>query len=294
MLSILIPTYNYDVSSLVEILHIQCTKSQIEFEILVNDDASQEVPVNKHLEQKFNSCEVFVQPENKGLSFSRNFLISQSKFSWILLLDADVLPVSENFIKEYLKYTQSDYHIINGGLQYYEVPPRPEELLRWKYGINREALDIKQRLKDSHKNSFLSSNLLVHRSVFDTVTYDSTITQYGYEDLVFQKQVNELNYKVLQIDNAVYHLKLDTSEGFLNKSKQSLQNLSYLIKLGKLDYRDTKISKLYTFIKLPVIKQLTSFLFDVFENNMQRHLKSPSTSLFIFDLYRIGYLTKIF
>ncbi|HBY67061.1 MAG TPA: glycosyl transferase family 2, partial [Flavobacteriaceae bacterium] len=40
MLSILIPTYNYDVTELVNTLHQQCLQAKLTFEILVLDDAS--------------------------------------------------------------------------------------------------------------------------------------------------------------------------------------------------------------------------------------------------------------
>ena len=40
MLSILIPTYNYNVYPLVSELQRQCLESKIEFEILCQDDAS--------------------------------------------------------------------------------------------------------------------------------------------------------------------------------------------------------------------------------------------------------------
>lgn len=294
MLSILIPTYNYDVSNLVENIHKQCRKAEIDFEILINDDASDRIKPNKNLEQKLNNCIIFIQQENKGLSTSRNFLISKSRFPWILLLDSDVMPISDLYIKNYLKHINSDYQIINGGLQYYNSVPPKEELLRWKYGRKREALNIEKRLKDQNKKSFLSSNLLIKKSVFDKVLYDKNLNKYGYEDLVFQKEVIQLNFQVLQIDNSVYHLKLDTSEIFLNKFKLSLQNLSDLIKTNKLDFEDTRISKVYTKINLPVIKPIIIFLFSIFEKIMYKNLKSSKTNLLIFDLYRVGYFTKIF
>lgn len=294
LFSILIPTYNYDVFPLVKELHQQCMNAEIDFEILVNDDASKEFVTGKNLEQQFAHCTVFIQKENKGLSQSRNFLISQAKYEWILLLDSDLLPVNQFFIKRYLKQINTGYQIINGGLKYYDVTPSKEELLRWKYGRKREALSIEKRLETKNKNAFFSSNLLIHKSVFDKVLYDQTLNKYGYEDLVFQKQVNGLNFRVLQIDNPVYHLKLDTSEIFLNKTKQSLQNLSFLIKNNRLDFDDTRISKVYQKTNIPFIKWMIVRLFTIFEERMYNKLKSAKTNLFLFDLYRIGYFAKIF
>lgn len=292
MISILIPTYNYDPYPLVKELYEQCKSLGISFEILVNDDASTET-LNSTALEKLDSCSIFYQKENKGLSFSRNFLANKARYPWCIFLDSDTKPVKENFIANYIQHTSSGYDIINGGLMYELTPPKKDSLLRWKYGITREAMPIEKRLEPHHKSSFLSSNLLIKKSIFEVVSYDESLNKYGYEDLVFQKEINQKKFKVLQIDNPVYHLKLDTSEIFVNKFKQSLSNLNLLIVTQKLDYTDTKISKIYKRLNYPIIKHLIVFTFTIFENRMYNLLKSSKTSLFVFDLYRIGLFFKI-
>lgn len=293
MISILIPTYNYDAYPLAKELHQQCKSLNILFEILINDDASTINFTNIKNNELSNHCSVFTQNENKGLSFSRNFLISKAKYNWMLLLDSDVKPTDELFIKKYIDAMNLGYQIINGGLQYHTTCPDSTELLRWKYGHNREALNLQKRIKNNNGNSFLSSNLLVHKSVFERIKYEESLDKYGYEDLVFQKQTLQNHFKILQIDNPVYHLKLDTSEVFINKSKQSLKNLKYLVKHKQLSYNDTKISKIYSQFNHPVIQKIVVSFFTVFEKKMYNHLKSPKTSLWVFDLYRLGYFYKI-
>ena len=46
MLSILIPTYNYKVEALVNELHAQATYCQIDFEIIIGDDSSNQTIYN--------------------------------------------------------------------------------------------------------------------------------------------------------------------------------------------------------------------------------------------------------
>ena len=46
MLSILIPTYNYNVEALVAELHQQATDCQIDFEIIIGDDFSNQTIYN--------------------------------------------------------------------------------------------------------------------------------------------------------------------------------------------------------------------------------------------------------
>ena len=295
MLSILIPTFNYNVFPLVEKLHKQCRKiNDLDFEILVFDDGSDFFYKENEKVNDLENCYYTILKQNVGRSAIRNLLAQKAHYKWLLFLDTDVLPSSNNFIENYLKQIKTGCQVVNGGLKYYDVAPPNEELLRWKFGKKREALSIEKRLEAKNKNAFFSSNLLIHKSVFDKVLYNQTLNKYGYEDLVFQKEVNRLNFKVVQIDNPVYHLKLDTSEIFLNKSKQSLQNLSFLIKNNRLDFDDTRISKVYKKINIPFIKSIVVFLFTVFEKRMYKRLKSAKTNLFLFDLYRIGYFTKIF
>src|SRR5690554_4290823 len=118
MLSILIFTYNYNVFPLVENLYNQCVICKIPFEIIVFDDGSQ----NQFDNDKINSlknCSFKVLEKNIGLSSIRNLLIKTSEYEWILLLDADVFPVNENYISEYIQaIKKNNYNYFSGGIQY--------------------------------------------------------------------------------------------------------------------------------------------------------------------------------
>ena len=77
MLSILIPTYNYNVEALVSELHAQTTACDIEFEILCYDDGS----TNLELIEENKSIELLthttykVLDVNIGRSAIRNLLV---------------------------------------------------------------------------------------------------------------------------------------------------------------------------------------------------------------------------
>src|SRR5690606_33420534 len=105
MISILIPTYNYNVFPLVENLYQQCERENLEYEILVLDDAS---PNKKFKEEnskinKLENCSFQVLDENIGRSKIRNLLATRAKFDWLLFLDADTFPSNNNFIQNYLE-----------------------------------------------------------------------------------------------------------------------------------------------------------------------------------------------
>ena len=89
MLSILIPTYNYNVLPLVLELHKQCENCGIDFEIIVLDDASTDESTTS-LNQKINELSFsnyLVNTTNLGRSENRNALISKAKFHQFLQAD---------------------------------------------------------------------------------------------------------------------------------------------------------------------------------------------------------------
>ena len=100
MLSILIPTYNYETTTLVKELNKQAILEDIEFEIIVGDDKSTDLEIIKN-NQEINSiqrCSYYVNIENLGRACNRNELVKKAKFEWILFLDCDVLPKDSNLI----------------------------------------------------------------------------------------------------------------------------------------------------------------------------------------------------
>lgn len=294
MLSILIPTYQYNIVPLVEELHRQCVEQpNLIFEILINDDASTYDGENPSIE-RLSNCFYYKQHTNKGLSASRNFLIEKARYSWCLFLDDDVAPLSPTFISTYIQQIQSGIEpcILYGGLQYRITPPETCELLRWKYGRKHEALSYDKRLKDK-KNHFLCSNFVVHRTILDRYTFPKEINTYGYEDLIFNKKIQEANIPIYQIDNAVYHEKLDTSQIFLTKTKKALDNLKKSIDLQLLPKDATQISQFYFRWNQAWLKQFVIWGFRCVQTILEKILVSRYTSLRIYNLYRIGYFYSI-
>ena len=67
MLSILIPTYNYNISDLVREIHEQATKSKIKFEIICFDDNSREFThENKSTIDSLSYSKIIVSKKNLG------------------------------------------------------------------------------------------------------------------------------------------------------------------------------------------------------------------------------------
>ena len=290
LLSILIPTYNYDVFSLVENLYKQAIKADIAFEILVFDDASQKNFNNPKINELAH-CSFTVLEKNIGRSAIRNLLAKSAKYEWLLLLDADVFPVNDTFISTYIEQTKSsDFKYFSGGIAYKNERPEKDKILRWKYGHHREALLYKDVLKG--KISYMIINILAHKTVFEKVGFDEKIRFYGYEDIIFTYEIMKL-FEVSFIDNPVFHLNEDTSEVFLTKAKTSMETLHFLIHNNSIDVNKVKIAKVYMKLKKIGLRPIFSFLHRLFKKKMEKNLLSAKPSLFLFDLYRLGYLCSL-
>lgn len=297
MLSILIPVYNYNVAPLVKELQEQCLAiKDFEFEILVMDDGSELFYQENNQINDLENCSYIVFSKNSGLAHTRNQLITASKYKWLLLLDSDVFPTDKNYILNYLQQIQTNSsQIYFGGICYQKNKPSEQELLRWIYGLAREEKSAKERSKKK-SHIFLSSNTLFAKQIFSEIRYDDSIVQYGYEDLLFSKHALEKGFEVKHLDNAVWHLKLDSSQEYLQKVHTSMHTLQLLIKEKKLNWNDTGISKLYHDFKRYKLASCFLFIANVFnlENRLERNLLSRNPKVKYLDWYRLLLFTRLF
>ncbi|PZX94389.1 glycosyltransferase family 2 protein [Flavobacterium aquariorum] len=292
MLSILIPVYNYNTFPLVLELHKQCLNCGIEFEILCQDDAS---GLNWNTEnQKINSlnnCSFFINNSNLGRGENINSLVKQSKYSLLLIMDCDTFPTQNNFIQKYCEVIPNT-SVVFGGIRYEKKTPRKEQLLRWVYGNKRESLSLESRNKNPIFNA-LTSNLLIKKKILEQNPFDLTITKYGYEDLCFLSVLKTKSIKVSHIDNPTYHLNLETSVIFLDKTRTAIKNLVYIINSGKFPNIESKINSVYIILKKLRLVAITTCIFNKTESAMISNLLSNTPSLFLFDLYKLGYYCNI-
>ncbi|HLS30845.1 MAG TPA: glycosyltransferase family 2 protein [Flavobacteriaceae bacterium] len=291
MLSILIPVYNYDIHPLVKELYLQGVQQEIDFEILIADDASTN-PALKAKSQYYNKlehCKVFVFSNNKGRTYTRNFLAEKAASDKILFLDADILPKKDDFLIKFLQH-QSEADLIFGGIDYTTKPPSWDKRLRWKYGRNREARSLKERQENPYI-SIISGALFVKKDLFIKVNKELQ-NAYGL-DSVFVENLKNTRAKILHIDNPVVHLGLESNIDFIHKSEKGLQSLVELEKENKvgIDYR--AVQRAYK--KLNSLGMCGAFcrFYKMYHTIIKRNLLSKNPSLFYFDLYKLNYYIRL-
>jgi GT2 family glycosyltransferase len=228
MLSILIPTYNYEVYELVKVLNKQAQDAKIEFEIIVLDDGSQKFQIENNKINEFQFCTYEILKVNIGRSAIRNLLAKKAAFENLLFLDSDTIPIDTNFISNYLLQITTSEKIVSGGILYPELKPKESQSLRWKYGNSREALLAKVR-NESPYLRLLTLNFMIKKSVFKKVSFNETIPNLRHEDTLFSYNLKQQNICVEHFDNPVYHLGLDDFEVAINKENESLIALKFLV-----------------------------------------------------------------
>jgi glycosyltransferase involved in cell wall biosynthesis len=294
MLSILIPTYNYNVIPLVSELQKQAIKQGIEFEIIVFDDASPHETLIRENEEinRLPHCHYEILQKNIGRSAIRNLLAETAKYDWLLFLDADTIPVTENFITGYLPYLNNEEKVVYGSIKYQPEQPPADKLLRWVYGNEREALPAEVREKHPYL-SLLTLNFAISKSVFEKVKFNEEIPNLRYEDTLFSYDLMKAGIKVQHIANEVYHLGLDTSGIFIRKSEEAVVGLKYLLDSKLLPHDYINLAKAYRRLQKLGLLPVMAVFHRTTQKAFRKNLLGTKPSLFIFDLYRLGYLCSL-
>ena len=280
MLSILIPTYNYNVVYLVNELFRQCSECKIEFEILVYDDGSKShLNSNNNYINSLSNCIFKEHPDNIGRSAIRNLLGKDAKHHYLLFIDAGTFPKNKYYIKKYLSFIDKD--IVNGGMSCLEKPPKKPYKLRWLYTKKREY------------KALCSSNFLIKKKIFKTSYFDESIPTYGYEDDLFFDSIKQKNISIYHFNNPVIHNADDDANTFIKKTELALANLIDLITDKKLVSTHFSLYKNFQIIKNLKLEKIVVYVFKKTKGLLLKNFNSNYPSILLFDFYRLGYFCKL-
>lgn len=288
MISILIPAYNVAVTELVHSLNKQLTLLNKGGEIIVLDDAS--LPEYKQVNEKITELKnVNYQylTQNAGRARIREKLAAMATYEWLLFIDGDCQVSNDQFLNNYLNELPKN-KVITGGRIYQHQPPGDCSLrLHWKYGKKRENIF-------ANRTGFMTNNFLIRKDLYNQLPLAAHWNQYGHEDTAMGIELEKMNIHVSIINNPVLHAQLESSEEFLKKSEQALQNIPLLVEQYGSDAvaNHIKIYKWYLIIQQLRIGGIIEKIYYLMQNRIQKNLVSCYPSLFYFDFYRIVYLFK--
>ena len=297
MLSVLIPIFNHDVNSLVTALDQQLAQADINYEIILADDCSDNSEYrerNASLAQ-LGRVQYIQNQENMGRAKIRNLLAKKAQYPYLLFIDCDAMVGNQDYIKKYLdalaKMRPHPAFVINGGIAYRNEKPDNQHLLRWYYGKRREEESAEQRNKRPYHH-FTPFNVIISKSVFEEIKFDENLTTYGHEDTLFGYQLQQKQIPYLHIDNPLYHEGLDTNEEYLKKIRLSIDNLIYISENQNINHsflKENRLLKTYQQCKKMGLAKLVGRHYERKAEKMQEHL-SQKPRMSLIDLYKLSYL----
>ena len=292
MLSILIPTYNYNVFPLAKSLEKQAVDLKIPFEIICRDDGSNSAlnKENENINQLTNSK--FIEAEtNKGLSTNRNEMADASLYDYLLFIDGDSVIIDTNYLKNYVDAIKDNPDVVYGG----RVHPKDVETtrkLRWKYGITHEDTKASERIKNEYACT-LFNNTVIKKEVFNTIYFEKDISEYGHEDTLFAYQLSLIKANVIHIENPVLHGDVDFNDVFFRKTHNSIKNLNYIYTKNIIDTDFVKFLKVFSKLKKYRLHYILSLAHKILYPLFSLNLKSNKPSLFVFNMFRLTYFCHI-
>ncbi|MFO7868252.1 MAG: glycosyltransferase [Bacteroidales bacterium] len=295
MISILIPVYNYNVVAIVSELHSQALECRVPFEIIILDDYSlEEHKIQNRVLESLQYVQYYELPKNIGRSKIRNALADLALYPYLLFMDCDAQVQDSQFVSRYVSSLASGT-LLCGGTAYSVKQPNVEKKLRWKYGHVREVRKAYERNENPYV-SFTTFNFLVPKHIFQDIRFNEDITNYGHEDTLFGLELKKKNIPVRHIDNPLIHVGIDTNRDFVLKTKQGIKSLHSLLETDCIDNeltQDIRVLGFYKKLESLNMIQPVAFFHKMMHRSIEYRLIYKKPRMFIYDLYKIGYLCSL-
>ncbi len=283
MISVLIPIYNFDCTILLQNLAMQVQQLDVAYEIIAFEDGSTSFLQENSLAAKLYNIKYKQREHNVGRSVIRNILAKEARFDYLIFLDCDVTPADDNFLSTYVHHilqNQKADILYGGRVVITKNLVKPERILNWKTCFYRE-----------NGTHFLSNNFLVRKNIFNKISFNEDLKGYGHEDTLFAIDATHRGYQISFADNPVACQHLETNEAFLAKTRNSLENISWIIDNYPRASHISIVEK-YSLIKTLKLDNIIARIFKAKREMLEnRIIKKPS--LYLFDLYKLGYLCMI-
>jgi glycosyltransferase involved in cell wall biosynthesis len=230
-LSVVIPTYRYDVSTLMDVL-ARCTQSPL-VEFIVYDDGTRDHEMLARMQAAAGGARAAIRivshPMNRGPAAARNAAAEHARAMWILFLDADMSPDNMAFLEAYLdaeEKLEEPSLVVGGQSLRFASKEKAFALHRWAYKADCVSADERRQAPEQHVTS---SNVMVHRDVLKAIPFDEGFAGWGWESDDWAQKV-QAHFPVMHIDNAATHLGLETDKALMAKYAKAAKNFARFVK----------------------------------------------------------------
>lgn len=285
MLSILIPTKDYDCHLLVEELQRQGEALGCPYEILLGEDGTR--PENLKLNMSaelLDNCRRIIMEKNIGRANIRNALALEAKYRDILFIDCDAIVEKPDFLECYIKASQEN-EVVCGGLYHAEKQPDTECSLRFRYEKEADKQrDAATRNKAPYER-FTTFNFAIRRELFISILFNPNIVRYGHEDTLFGKELERGGHSILHIDNRLLHNGLESNPIYLAKVELSILTLNEI----KDSIGSTPLINAAENLQKWHMHGIFMFFWRIFKGTIRKNLLSKAPSLAMLKIYKLGF-----
>ena len=278
-LSILIPTFNDPCSTLVRNLQQQAEELGITYEILVADDGStqQNILAENRSINALPHCQLIERKVNAGRASIRNFLAQQARYAWLLFIDSDMVVCRNDYLRKYASCEETS--IVDGGVV---IGPCKRGNLRSLYEKAAESKHTKEEREKSPYHDFHTANFMIRRTLMLDHPFDERFRNYGYEDVLFGKALEQAAIPILHIDNPMSFEIFEENEHFVSKTEEGLRTL-YQFRHELKGY-SRLLDRVQHLSPTPI-----RWWHKLFGSIERRNLTGKHPSLWVFNIYKIGY-----
>ena len=204
-----------------------CIRDSNPIEVLFYDDGTGDpvltVQMRGGIQTAKGAVKLITNAANQGRSAARNGLFEAARADWVLFLDADMRPSSDNFLENYLRLVETDStDIIFGGFEVETHQADPDRDLHRALSEISDCLTLDER-QAGGPQYVASSNLCVRRQVLEIEPFDSGFAGWGWEDSEWAARVSK-RFTLVHVDNPAIHLGLETTATLLNRFATSGPN----------------------------------------------------------------------
>ena len=292
-LSILLPAYNNVCLPLVKELQRQAMAVDgLHFEVIVADDGSTDtscLETNRGI-NLLHHCRLIECGVNRGRACIRNYLAQEATGEWLLFIDSDMVVRRNNYIDTYDNILKSDVTtpIVYGG---YTICPAERRTIRYMLECrNPQNGDFRLRQNNAY-NHFHTSNFLVRRDTMLRYPLDERFHFYGYEDVLWGKTLQSHGIGITHTDNPLSMETFEDNASFLRKSREAIRTL-YAFRQDLRGY--SSLLEAVDRLHAMHLTRVVAHSFALLEARMEKALQQERAPLWLFNLYRIGYLARQF
>ncbi len=168
--------------------------------------------------------------KNVGRSSARNMAIDEAKGSYTLFVDADMMPMHDDFLEKYIDIiNRKAAAVAFGGFVTRADEINHDLLLHHDLSMRADCLPADKRAARG-AYAVATNNLLVRTDLLQKHRFDSDFKGWGWEDTEWAIRVVNDGYGLIHINNEAVHYGLDTSETMLRKYKEAGKNLAIMVK----------------------------------------------------------------